>query len=1078
MTNNLKTISIFTFIFILILLTACGGGSSSPLPPSDTTGPVVTTIPAINGNVTIGKTPLIANFNEPIFNAAQAQPDGTNMVLTEKGSTVPLAGTVQYDSRNNRLTFFPQQNLVANIEYIITLSGLFDKANNPFQANSGAEFIWPFMVSDYPIQNIADSTKGVVSQPKFSTNAKQQVLAAWKQSLGTVHTIYASINTNGTWSKPELLDSIDSNSKFDLWLDDVSSNGLGFAVAWTRKDGSFRNIYASIYNSNGWQNSNMPVNDSTLSQNASSAILSSTYQPATSPTPSIAGEGYAIAWNQITPHASVYSLATWGTPTAIGTQSSTGRMRITSNGRGYALVWSAGDPSQTCSRGDQIHADIYSSAKGYWINSKNKFPTIISAGVETLIRDSTQDAFQASVISNGNSYLFAWYGGDQSFNGSYIHATVFTQLDAVTEQPLFDGPYKVSNNGNVTDPQLVSNGSNYAIAWSANSVAGAPLANVDDFYVFVNQYTYQTKNSISGQWGQPLVMNNPALAADSPAIVSNGDGYAMAWHQSEIDGGASLYGRVFRNNVWTDIELLSNQNLGSVKGRPNITFKNNHYSVVWLQPKNGVFGTKSDVYINRFNVAKWEQVPIQIGSAVSGNPLDAAVLTETNNFISLWTQDDPDLMPTPAPRQLYSKQILLPETAPVVAPVSTPVALQGSNVGPQNNFVYISSAANANNASQASLAVFSIDSLIQTLNPVDANTNTPVIDSYLITTATTPATDNLGQTFFIADGTLNTPGKLVSYSVNGNTGKLTQTDSIAIATNNFQSIAVATHQDGYVYVLNRRTNIKTGVNGVLGSISAYRYSLQSKTLTSISLGRPTINSIVTVNDGPQSITLHPTGKYLYVPNTNSRTISIFSVNASTGELTKIIDHNPAIGSTFLTFSAVSNNGKYLYVADELNSTIIGFVINSDGTLAASPTVNKFNVGEGGLPRELLVAPLDKFLYIISTSDQSIHSFSISALSGALTPINKYNIINNPNAGGANNFRSIRGLAISPDGRQIYVADSPFGMSNLYIFDIQQTDNNILERVTGGIYTPGNPASGEVVNNGQTIIASKVGHCPQ
>jgi len=52
-----------------------------------------------NGSVTIGKSPLVANFNEPVFNAAQGAPDSANMVLTLKGSTTPLAGTVQQSIR-------------------------------------------------------------------------------------------------------------------------------------------------------------------------------------------------------------------------------------------------------------------------------------------------------------------------------------------------------------------------------------------------------------------------------------------------------------------------------------------------------------------------------------------------------------------------------------------------------------------------------------------------------------------------------------------------------------------------------------------------------------------------------------------------------------------------------------------------------------------------------------------------------------------------------------------------------------------------------------------------------------------
>ncbi|MFV1984940.1 MAG: Ig-like domain-containing protein, partial [Thiohalomonadales bacterium] len=438
---NKKSVLSLALIILpfFLLLASCGGGSSSALPPSDTVGPNATLVSS--GVVTTGKTPLVVNFNEAIFSASKGVPDGMNMVLTEKISTNSIPGAVQINTENNQLTFFPAENLIVNVEYELTLSDIFDGANNRLQANNGANYVWSFRVSDYPIIQINNGTNSIFQQPRYATNAaNNNVLAVWVEKSSTAYFLYTSIYSNRSWSQPELLDTIQSTARFISFLKDVSSNGLGFAVVWVNTN----NIYASVYSNGSWLTSpQLNIN------NADSAVLTSTYHPITSPTANTAGEGYAIAWTEAkSAYASVYTNFKWVVATAVGNAPVTNSLRISSNGRGYAVVWTGNDPSTICLRGSQVFADIYSSAKGYWINTKNNYPTIISAGVDTLTLDTTQDAQQANVSSNGDSYLFHWYGSDQTQNGSFVHAAVFTQLDTETEQPQLDGPFKISNIGN------------------------------------------------------------------------------------------------------------------------------------------------------------------------------------------------------------------------------------------------------------------------------------------------------------------------------------------------------------------------------------------------------------------------------------------------------------------------------------------------------------------------------------------------------------------------------------------------------------------------------------------------------
>src|SRR5579864_4538487 len=117
------------------------------------------------------------------------------------------------------------------------------------------------------------------------------------------------------------------------------------------------------------------------------------------------------------------------------------------------------------------------------------------------------------------------------------------------------------------------------------------------------------------------------------------------------------------------------------------------------------------------------------------------------------------------------------------------------------------------------------------------------------------------------------------------------------------------------------------------AISSYSISANG-TLAPISLGVPTLGNANCWNAGT------PDGRFVYVSNAGSSTISGFAIS-STGSLTAIgatvVGTNPA-GSTNLDI-AVSGDGKFLYTLNAGTGTIGIFAIAADGTLT--------NVGEAG-----------------------------------------------------------------------------------------------------------------------------------
>ncbi|MGH9504774.1 MAG: lactonase family protein [Terriglobales bacterium] len=141
--------------------------------------------------------------------------------------------------------------------------------------------------------------------------------------------------------------------------------------------------------------------------------------------------------------------------------------------------------------------------------------------------------------------------------------------------------------------------------------------------------------------------------------------------------------------------------------------------------------------------------------------------------------------------------------------------------------------------------------------------------------------------------------------------------------------------------------------------------------------------------GPAGVAVTPDGKFLYVANQFDSTVTKFSVDSS-GVLTR----DPAVvlvGTTPSTLS-VTPNGGFLYVANA--STLSGFAIcnqvvttcndptSPDGTLtpiAGSP----FSAGLA--PVSIVATPSGKFLFVVDRMSNQVSQYKIATGTGVLTP---------------------------------------------------------------------------------------------
>ena len=172
-------------------------------------------------------------------------------------------------------------------------------------------------------------------------------------------------------------------------------------------------------------------------------------------------------------------------------------------------------------------------------------------------------------------------------------------------------------------------------------------------------------------------------------------------------------------------------------------------------------------------------------------------------------------------------------------------------------------------------------------------------------------------------------------------------------------------------------------------------------------------------DGARAVTVSPDGSLVYVVSDYDSALTIFNRNASTGELTfkQSVFDNATYGLDRANSIAISPDGVNIYITgyDEDAVTIFRW---TSGVLGFEGVIWDSDPGMTGLykPTDVAVSPDGSYVYVTSVLDDSVIRFWRNPSSGALT----YQEIVRDNQNGVDGLNGATGLAISPDGRQLYV----------------------------------------------------------
>jgi 6-phosphogluconolactonase (cycloisomerase 2 family) len=205
------------------------------------------------------------------------------------------------------------------------------------------------------------------------------------------------------------------------------------------------------------------------------------------------------------------------------------------------------------------------------------------------------------------------------------------------------------------------------------------------------------------------------------------------------------------------------------------------------------------------------------------------------------------------------------------------------------------------------------------------------------------------------------------------------------------------------------------------AVSAYRINDKSGN-ASLLVGSPYV-----AGNSPSSVVVHSSGQFLYVANAIDSTISLFTINSTTGALTEVLPRaTAAIAPAFMTMDSA---GSFLFVANQGSNDVSMFQIGSAGTLTqvSSVSVGASPAGLTLTSSGFLYVPVPNFsaIAVLSVGSGSLQFVGSVPVSNGIAGIAvdsgaKFLYATNPATG------TVSGFAIQSDGSLAAVPGLRFG----------------------------------------------------
>lgn len=184
----------------------------------------------------------------------------------------------------------------------------------------------------------------------------------------------------------------------------------------------------------------------------------------------------------------------------------------------------------------------------------------------------------------------------------------------------------------------------------------------------------------------------------------------------------------------------------------------------------------------------------------------------------------------------------------------------------------------------------------------------------------------------------------------------------------------------------------------------------------------------------------------FVSNSGSGTVAAFTINAS-GALTPVSGSpfSAGAGAEFMAFDSVHN---LLFVSNQNANSLSVFSVNTSTGMLTTVPGSPFTAGSR--PTGVAVAPTAGLVFVGNQNDSTVSIFAINSMTGSLTPV-----AGSPVAGIANPF----GLTVNPAGTVLFVNnfrdDSTGGANAVSAFQINAASSSLTP--VGAPFATSSPA---------------------
>ncbi len=208
---------------------------------------------------------------------------------------------------------------------------------------------------------------------------------------------------------------------------------------------------------------------------------------------------------------------------------------------------------------------------------------------------------------------------------------------------------------------------------------------------------------------------------------------------------------------------------------------------------------------------------------------------------------------------------------------------------------------------------------------------------------------------------------------------------------------------------------------------------------------------------PNTVFASPNGAFVYATNQTGGSVSAYAFNSVTGTLT------PVAGSPFLAGGSpyggcVSTTGAFVFTAGYASDNLAVFSVNPiTGVLTQVPG-SPFATALG--PFAVSVSPNGNFVYVANTTSNSISVFALNSTTGFLTPV-----AGSPFAAGI----PVIALASSPNGQYLFAAGS--SSNNVAVFGVNSATGYLTQVASSPFATGNSPISIGVSPNGAFVFTA-------